>query len=176
MKRHYFQISSKTRGNTPGGWGGVWSAFLFLFFFFYIIRSAVVVSEIMEIVCIYICTVTILSKYLNPSYYSWCKNGTLFLSLMQKNTDYYHSTRGPKCNSLLQTVCRYILIVKTTFCASMFFSTRFEINICKANKHLKSSCNFFFFLLSLRVKTNINHIVSERIPFSGLNFGYTQSN
>lgn len=106
-------------GDTPGGLECV--PVFFFFFFFYISRSAVVVSEIMEIVCIYICTVTTLSKYLNPSDYSWCKNGTFFLSLTQKNTDYYHSTRGPKCNSLLQTVCRYILIVKTTFCASMFF-------------------------------------------------------
>lgn len=127
-------------------------------------------SEIMETGCIYICTVTILSKHPNPSDYSWCENGTFSLPLMQKNTDYYHSTRGPKCNSLLQTVCRYILIVKTTFCASMFLSTRFEINIRKANKHLKSSCNFFFFFIIIIVKTNINHIVSERVPFSGLNF------
>lgn len=36
------------------------------------------------------------------------------------------------------------LMLETSFCASMFFSpTRSEINICKANKELKST--FFFY-------------------------------
>lgn len=59
--------------------------------------------------------------HLDPSNYSWCKN--TFLSLIKrKKTDYYHSTRGPKCNPLLRTVCRYIFNKHKCFCASMFFS------------------------------------------------------
>lgn len=107
-----------------GGTHWVWSVFLF-----YNSRAAAVVNVIMEIVWIYTCTITILSPWLQSlkniwisSTYSWCKNQNTFPSLMQRNTGYYHSTRGPKCNPLLRTVCRYIVNIKNKFlCKYVFF-------------------------------------------------------
>lgn len=113
--------------------------------------------------------------WISPTY-SWCKNQNTFLSLMQRNTGYYHSTRGPKCNPLLRTVCRYIVNIKNKFlCKYVFFSTRFEINICKANKDFKSSFNFFFLFLKLRKPTLITLWVKEN-PFFWLGFRYNQIN
>lgn len=124
MKHHYFFFFFKKKKKIRDTLR-VRSAFLF-----YISRAAVVVNVIMEIVYIYFvqsqfCHLNSSPKkkktHLDPSNYSWCKN--TFLSLIKrKKTDYYHSTRGPKCNPLLRTVCRYIFNKHKCFCASMFFS------------------------------------------------------